>query len=95
MARYGQSFKDKAVARLLPPECAAVEIVAREACIGVGTLLRWREQVQSGPALGRAWTAGARLEAVITTAALPEAGKSAWCREQGVYPPLIYSFCRP
>ena len=30
--------------------------------------------------------AGARLEAVIATAALPEAGKSAWCREKGVYP---------
>lgn len=93
MARYGQSFKDKAVARLLPPECAAVEIVAREACIGVGTLLRWREQVQSGPARGRAWTAGARLEAVITTAAMPEAGKSAWCREQGVYPVELSKWC--
>ena len=86
MARYGQTFKDKAVARLLPPECAAVEVVAREVGIGAGTLQRWREEVQSRPARGRAWTAGARLEAVITTAAMPEAGKSAWCREQGVYP---------
>ena len=34
----------------------------------------------------RDWTAGARLEAVITAAALDEAGKSAWCREHGVYP---------
>jgi len=34
----------------------------------------------------RAWTAGARLEAVITAAAMDEAGKSAWCREHGVYP---------
>ncbi|MBS3957832.1 MAG: transposase, partial [Xanthomonadaceae bacterium] len=32
------------------------------------------------------WTAGSRLEAVITTAALNEAAKSAWCREHGVYP---------
>ncbi len=30
--------------------------------------------------------AGARLEAVITTASLSKAGKSAWCRrEHGVY----------
>ena len=86
MARYGQTFKDKAVARLLPPEGAAVEVIAREVGIGAGTLERWREQVQSRPARGRAWTAGARLDAVITTAAMPEAGKSAWCREQGVYP---------
>ncbi len=38
------------------------------------------------PARGRAWTAAARLEAVIVTAALDEAGQSAWCREHGVYP---------
>ena len=50
------------------------------------TLERWREDAQSRPARGRAWTAGARLEAVITTAAMNEAGKSAWCREHGVYP---------
>ena len=75
MARYGQAFKDRAVARLLPPESAALEVVAREVGIGAGTLERWR-----------AWTAGARLEAVITTAAMDEATKSAWCREHGVYP---------
>ena len=86
LARYGQAFKDKAVARLLPPESAAVELVAREVGIGVGTLERWREDAQSRPARGRAWTALARLEAVITTAAMNETGKSAWCREHGVYP---------
>lgn len=86
VARYGQGFKDRAVARLLPPESAAVEVVAREVGVGVGTLERWREDAQSRPARGRAWTAGARLEAVITTAAMSQAAKSAWCREQGVYP---------
>lgn len=72
MARYGQAFKDKAVARLLPPESAALEVVAREVGVGAGTLERW--------------TAGGRLEAVITTAAMSEAAKSAWCREHGAYP---------
>src|ERR1035438_1273438 len=66
VARYGQAFKDRAVARLLPPESAALEVVAREVGIGAGTLERWREDAQSRPARGRAWTAGARLEAVIT-----------------------------
>jgi hypothetical protein len=74
------------VARLLPPESAALETVAREVGIGVGTLEKWREDAQSRPARGRAWTAGARLEAVITTAAMSEVGKNAWCREHGVYP---------
>lgn len=86
MARYGKSFKARAVARLLPPESCALEVVAREVGVGVGTLERWREDAQSMPARGRAWTAGARLEAVITTAAMSEAAKSAWCREHGVYP---------
>ena len=30
--------------------------------------------------------AAARFEAVLVTAAMDEAGKSAWCRERGVYP---------
>ena len=86
MARYGQTFKDRAVARLLPPESAAIDVVAREVGIGADTLERWREDARSRPARGRAWTAGGRLEAVITTAAMSEAARSAWCREHGVYP---------
>jgi len=86
LARYGQAFKDKAVARLLPPESAPLDVVSREVGVAVGTLERWREDAQSRPARGRAWTAGARLEAVITTAAMNEAAKSAWCRERGVFP---------
>ena len=74
------------MARLLPPESAALDLVAREVGIGAGTLERWREDAQSRPARGRAWTALARLEAVITSAAMSEASKSAWCREHGVYP---------
>ena len=76
---------DKAVARLLPPESAPLEVVSQEMGIGVGTLERWRDKAQSMPARGRAWTAGARLEAVISTAAMNEAAKSAWCSEHGVY----------
>ena len=86
MARYGEAFRNRAVARLLPPESAQVGVVSQEIGVSVQTLERWREDAQSRPARGRAWTAGARLDAVITTAALDEAGKSAWCREHGVYP---------
>ena len=71
---------------MLAPEGAAVELVAREVGIGAATLERWGKDAQSRPARGRAWTARARLEAVITTAALAEAGKSVWCRQHGVYP---------
>ena len=86
MARYGQAFKDRAVARLLPPESAALEGVAHEIGVGVGTLERWRSDALSRPARERAWTAAARFDAVLTTAAMDEAAKSAWCCTNGVYP---------
>lgn len=61
--------------------------------MGRGTLKRWRDDVQSMPARWRAWTASARLQAVITRAAMPEAGKSAWCHEQGIYPGELEKWC--
>jgi len=85
VARYGQAFKDRTVARLLPPESAALEVVSRESGIAMGTLGRWQADALAKPSRGRAWTAGARLDAVITTASMSEADKSAWCREHGVY----------
>jgi transposase len=85
VARYGQAFKDKAVARMLPPESAAPDEVAREVGVGVDTLMRWHSEALSRPARARAWTAAARFDAVLTTAAMDEAAKSAWCRANGVY----------
>jgi transposase len=73
------------VARLLPPESAALDIVARAVGIGAGTLERWRDEAQSKPARARSWTAAARLEAVVTTASMDEAATSAWCRGHGVF----------
>jgi hypothetical protein len=63
-----------------------LEVVSREIGIAMDTLKRWHADALSKPARGRAWTAGARLDAVITTASMNEAGKSAWCREHGVFP---------
>ncbi len=63
-----------------------MDVVAREVGIGADTLERWLEEGRSRPARERAWTAAGRLEAVVTTAAMNEADKSAWCRTHGVYP---------
>ena len=73
------------MARLLPPESAPLDVVSREIGVGVETLERWRSESLSKPTKERIWTAAARLEAVITTAAMDEASRSAWCREKGVY----------
>jgi len=88
VARYGQAFRDRIVARLLPPEGAALDVVSRETGVSVATLERWRAQVLAASdrmAGGQRWTPAARLEAVITTAAMDEAARSAWCREQGLF----------
>ena len=73
------------MARLLPPESASLDDVGHEIGVGTGTLERWRSEALSRPARERAWTAAARLDAVLSTAAMDEAAKSAWCRTNGVY----------
>ena len=52
---------NRAVARLLPPESASLEVVAREVGVSVGTLDRWRSRAMAQPAQQRTWTASARL----------------------------------
>lgn len=86
MARYSEEFKQRAIARLLPPESSPVEKVSLEIGVSVDTLERWRSEALAMPETNRTWTAAARFEAVITTAAMDEATKSAWCREHGVFP---------
>ena len=78
------------MARLLPPESSAVDVVSREVGVSVATLERWRTDTLSNGGVrrgggGQRWTAMARLEAVIATAAMDEAARSAWCREHGLY----------
>ena len=89
MARYGQKFKDAVVARLLPPESSSLEAVSQKVGISVATLERWRAAAMAGSdgnGSPRPWSPAARLEAVITTAAMDEAARSAWCREHSLFP---------
>jgi DNA-binding transcriptional MerR regulator len=71
---------------LLPPESAPIAALSQEIGVSVATLERWHSEALSRPARERVWTAAARLQAVITTAAMDEAQRSAWCREQGIFP---------
>jgi transposase-like protein len=84
------------VARLLPPESSAIDLVSREVGISVATLERWRADAlanASGAGTSR-WTPAARLQAVIVTAAMDETTRSAWCREQGLYPAELEAWKR-
>ena len=90
MARYGQTFKDNAVARLLPPQSCPVEALSARIGIGAGTLERWRAEALARAADNKGnvpsrWTASARLDAVIATAAMDEATRAGWCRAQGIF----------
>jgi hypothetical protein len=76
VARYGQAYKDRIVAT-----CCYRRV------------LRWSRYHARAAALAKGsgagsphWTAAARLQAVIVTAAMDEATRSGWCREQGLYP---------
>jgi hypothetical protein len=59
---------------------AAIDVVSREVVISVVTLERWRAGALALPGAlttTQRWTPAARLEAVITTAALNETARSA------------------
>jgi transposase len=75
MARYGEALRNRGWHGCCS-RSANVGAVAKEIGVSVQTLERWREEAQSRPFRGWAWTAGARLDAVITAAAMDEAGKS-------------------
>jgi transposase len=86
VARYGQQFKNKVLARLLPPESAKLSAVSQEIGVSEATLERWLSAALAEPARERVWTAAARFDAVLTTASMDEAAKGVWCRSSGVYP---------
>jgi hypothetical protein len=58
--------------------------VARHIGVQPETLERWRQEAAGGGEQGE-WTATARLDAVLVTAAMDEAAKSAWCRSNGIH----------
>jgi transposase len=85
LARYGSGFKKRALARLLPPENASIEMVAANIGVQPETLARWRDEAAAGKGEQVGWTAAARLDAVLVTAAMDEIAKSAWCRANAVH----------
>ena len=86
MARYGQAYKARAEARLLPPESAAAERVADSVGVGAGTLQRWRDDAQYSSAPGAGLYCGGPTGGGDHHGRDGKACKSAWCREHGVYP---------
>ncbi|MDR3380600.1 transposase [Cupriavidus basilensis] len=86
MARYTQSFKERAVARMLPPENASVAQVSAEMGISPAALERWRAVALAPPPANPPGAGEARLDAVLATGAMGELQKTAWCRENAIDP---------
>lgn len=94
MARYGKQFKDRLVSRLLPPESASIDEVSHSSGISVSTLERWRSEKMGEGETAVQWTAAARFDALLTTASMDEASKSAWCRSKGLYPQQLQQWAQ-
>ncbi|MGA1291108.1 MAG: hypothetical protein ACO30R_07900, partial [Ilumatobacteraceae bacterium] len=55
----GKAFRERAVSRLLPPESATIDVVAKDTGVSSDTLERWRNEVLAEPARQTTWTAAA------------------------------------
>lgn len=93
MARYSSEFKEQTVRKMMPPSSQSVAQISRETNISSPTLYAWRNQYRSQgyvvPATHKdpeGWDWKAKAAAIMATQTMNEAEKSAYCRENGIYP---------
>lgn len=92
MTRYSPELKQQIVKKMLPPNSQSVAAVSRDTGISKPTLYAWKKQlrqqgyvVPTNASAPDRWDAKTRLAAVIRTASMNEAERSAYCREHGLY----------
>lgn len=93
MSMYSPELKEQVVKKMMPPNNQSVAHLSRETGISTHTLYAWKKQFQNRgfvvpakPSDPDRWDARAKLAAVIQTAPMNEADRSAYCREHGLYP---------
>jgi transposase-like protein len=93
MPSYSSEFKEQAVRRLMPPNSQTIPMVSRDLSVSAATLYAWKHQFESKgfavPAKSSSpdkWNMKSKLAVIIQTASMNEAERSAYCREQGLYP---------
>lgn len=94
MASYSKEFKNKMVARMLPPTNEPVSKVSKETNISISTLHKWKkEHLESGEQItsngSNRWSSQEKFMVVIETASMNEAELSKYCRTKGIYPDLV------
>ncbi|MCK9513899.1 MAG: transposase [Pigmentiphaga sp.] len=92
MPSYSSELKAQIVRKMLPPNRQSVTSLSLETGISAPTLYAWKKQfrnqgfvVPTKPTAPDDWDAKAKLAALIQTASMNEAERSAYCREQGLY----------
>ncbi|USP49604.1 transposase [Alcaligenes faecalis] len=88
MSTYSAELKEQIVRKMMPPNNQSVARLSRETGTSAATLYNWKKQFQSRgfvvpakPTSPDRWDARAKLTAVIQTAPMNEAERSAYCRE--------------
>ena len=97
MPRYSSERKAAVLAKLLPPQNMKVSEVSAIEGISEITLYNWRKQARltgrpvpgPKPTHADAWSAEAKLAAIIETASMTEEQLSQYCRCKGLYPDQI------
>ena len=92
MVRYTQEFKDKIVAKMMPPNAMSVAKVSKETGISEASLYNWRNQyrnqgiaVPADSSNPENWSGENKLAIIIECAALNEQTLSEYCRKKGLY----------
>jgi len=90
--KYSDERRKAVMAKLAPPHNRTVKEVAEEEGISAPTIYNWRKEARergellpggsSGP---EGWTARDKFAAVLETASMNEAERSAYCRKRGIY----------
>ena len=92
MTKHPPEFKEKIVARMMPPTNESIRTLARETGISEGTLHQWRKQARkngfAAPADGKEserWSPQDKFLIVMQTYAMNEAELAEYCRSKGLY----------
>lgn len=94
MASYSKEFKDKMVARMLPPNNEPVSKVSKETKVSVATLNKWKKKHLSSSETIKTsdtdrWSSQDKFMIVMETASMNEAELSRYCRGKGIYPDQV------
>ena len=93
MKRYPPERKEAVLKKMLPPYHGAIAVLAEAEGISEATLYNWRKAARAegrllpdGDKTPAGWCARDKFAAVVETASMNEAERSAYCRQNGLYP---------